>query len=131
MFLYLLFPPTYGSLCSPTSPDFKEYRYQEQIAYCTRNVSTERKNTICHRDGVDDRTAFTVDHIIPLSLGGSNDDDNLWCQHHSLNVTHVEFKTYQELRDGKITQQEAIDIILDAKFKKADQIGTIRFLDKN
>ncbi len=121
-FLILLYslvvPPTTGHLCTETDPDFDEFRYEEMIPHCRRNVTTERKVDICLRDGVEDRTNYTVDHIIPLSIGGSNDDDNLWCQHYSLNVTHLEYQTYQQLKKGEITQQEAIEIVLNAKFDR-------------
>lgn len=118
MVLYLLVPPTEGSLCTRSDPDFDEYRYEERIPHCQRNVTTQRKNEICHRDGVSDRSEFTVDHIIPLSLGGSNHDDNLWCQHRSLAVTKLEQQVFWKIDGGEITQDEAIEIILDAKFDR-------------
>lgn len=115
----LAVPPTVGHLCTETDPDFDGFRYEEQIPHCTRNVTTKRKIHICLRAGVEDRTEYTVDHIIPLSLGGSNADENLWCQHSSDAVTHLEYQTYLQLNRGEITQQEAIDIILDAKFNRS------------
>lgn len=112
---YLIIPPTHGSLCTFDDPDFDEYRYEEAIPHCIRNVTTEKKIEICLRDGIKDRSEFTVDHIIPLSLGGSNHDDNLWCQHKSLAVTGLEYQVYKKLDTGDIKQQDAIDTILDAK----------------
>lgn len=117
MMLHPLVPPVSGSLCSPQDPDFDEYRYSEKIAHCKRNVTTARKNAICARDGVFDRTEYTVDHILPLSLGGSNKDDNLWCQHKSLAVTSLEYKLFTQLRDGAIRQFDALNAIIKAKFK--------------
>jgi 5-methylcytosine-specific restriction endonuclease McrA len=113
-----MIPPTYGSLCTTADPTFYEYRYQEQIPYCKRDVTTERKIEICKRDGVEDRSDYTVDHIIPLSLGGSNSDDNLWCQHKLLAVTNIEYEAYKELENGSISQKQAIDKVLKAKFSK-------------
>lgn len=115
---YPLVPPVPGSLCSVDDPDFKEIRYPEQIPICYRNVPTWKKNEICSRDGVEDRTNYTVDHIIPLSTQGNNSYSNLWCQHKSLNVTHEEYTTYIKLREGEITAEEAIQHILDLKFKR-------------
>lgn len=112
-----LTPPVPGSLCTPSDPDFLEYRYPERIAYCRRNVTTWRKIEICKRDGVYDRRHYTVDHIISLSVGGSNHDDNLWCQHEDLAVTDLEYRMFRKLSRGDISQVEAIDTILDAKFK--------------
>lgn len=122
VYLFLIYslavPPTVGHFCSELDPDFDGFRYEEQIPHCKRNVSTERKVDICLRDGVEDRTEYTVDHIIPLSLGGSNADENLWCQHHSDAVTHIEYQAYLQLKDGELTQQEAVNKVLTAKFEK-------------
>lgn len=118
---YLTVPPTHGHFCTENDPDFDGYRYKEQIPHCTRNVTTERKIDICLRDGVEDRTEFTVDHIIPLALGGSNDDSNLWCQHQSIAVTPLEYQMFKELDAGTTTQEMAIETILNAKFKSGNQ----------
>lgn len=114
---YPLIPTVPGSYCTPSDPDFSHYRYPERIAYCFRNVATWRKDDICERDGVYNRSNFTVDHLIPLSHGGSNHDDNLWCQHKSINVTSLENRMYRKLARGEITREEAVKIILNAKFK--------------
>jgi len=105
-----------GSFCTVNDPDFTEFRYEENIPYCTRNVSFARKNAICKRDGVDDRKDFVVDHIIPLSIGGNNKDDNLWCQHHSLSTASLEYNCYTQLKNNQITRLEATNIILNCKF---------------
>ena len=118
LLVYLMIPPTQGHLCTELDPDYDGLRYKEQIPHCIRNVTTERKIAVCKRDGVMDRSEFTVDHIIPLSLGGSNSDENLWCQHHSLAVTHLEYKSYTMLNQDEISQSEAIEMVLAAKFKR-------------
>jgi hypothetical protein len=117
LIVYLLVPPTQGSLCTRDNPDFDALRYSEDVPHCARNVTIEKKIEICKRDGIEDRSQFTVDHIIPLSLGGDNSDENLWCQHYSLAVTHLEQQMYLALSRDEITQQEAIATILRAKFK--------------
>jgi len=114
-FKYPIVPPIPGSLCTPRDPDFKEYRYPEKIAYCKRNVTTQRKIDICARDGVYNRRHYTVDHFIPLSMGGSNHDDNLWCQHEDLAVTGLEYNLYRKMYRGDIGQSNAIRIIKKAK----------------
>ena len=118
LLLYPIIPPVEGSLCTSEVKDFDGFRYPEQIAHCKRNVSTRKKDQICLRDGVYDRTYFTVDHLIPLAIGGSNKDDNLWCQHKDIAVTELEYKLYLELRSGTISQRLAITRMLDAKFNR-------------
>ena len=115
---YPLVPPVTGSLCYQSNSHFDGFRYDEQIAHCRRAVSSSQKDRVCRRDGVMYRTSdFQVDHIISLSMGGSNKDDNLWCQHTSLNVTRQEYSTYIRLRNGEISQVDAIIYILGLKFK--------------
>ncbi len=118
---YPLTPTVQGSRCTESDPDFKEIRYPEQIPLCFRHVPTPRKIEVCKRDGVEDRKDFTVDHLVPLSMSGSNHSDNLWCQHKSINVTHEEYTTYIKLREGEITSEDAIQYILDLKFNRIQQ----------
>ena len=77
------------------------------------------KDQVCREEGVPVRTQdYTVDHIIPLSLSGSNDRMNLWCQHVSLNVTRLEYQMYTLVRNGDMPVEEAIKILLDKKFNR-------------
>ena len=105
-----------GSLCTAEDKDFEGYRYDERIPYCKRNVSYARKDAICKLYGIYDRTGYTIDHIIPLSAGGSNHDRNLWCQSRSIYTGHIEYWVYKQLRDGKMIQAEAVRYILAHKF---------------
>lgn len=111
-------PPVPGDYCDTTNPDFTELRYKEQIPYCERNVTYERKRELYKQFNITDTKNYTIDHVIPLSMGGSNDDNNIWPQHKSINVTQQEYDTYVKLRDGKITQKEAVNYILKLKFRR-------------
>lgn len=113
---------TPGALCS--QPD--ELRYPEQIPYCKRNVSTDLKQAVFdlymknisnfHVDQ-SNRHQFKIDHYIPLCMGGSNEEINLWPQHESVySVTdEIEFELCFALSQGSITQKQAIDKIKFAK----------------
>lgn len=114
-FSYPLYPTVKGSLCNPTDKDFLGFRYVEKIPVCKRNVSTQLKIKVCARDGVFNRKDFTVDHYISLFAGGSNKEDNLWCQHKSIYSGNFEYQVYLELRDGVIAQKDAIQKLKDWK----------------
>jgi hypothetical protein len=110
---------TPGTLCDSRDPDFTEFRYKERIAYCVRNVSSRRKSQIYDLYQVvkSERSQYTVDHLIPLALGGNNADTNLWPEHVAIKRLRqtLEFELYQKIEKGVITQKEAIQIIIDAK----------------
>lgn len=110
---------TSGDLCTTANPDFKEFRYQEQIPYCQRNVATGLKSRIYAEYGIAKRcrNRYTIDHFIPLSLGGSNQPNNLWPEHKMVKALRpdLEIDLYRQVRDGQLTQNQAIAIIVDAK----------------
>jgi len=113
---------TPGDLCEPGVSDFREYRYEEQIPYCVRNVSSHNKSKIydSYNIPVEDRSHYTIDHMIPLSLGGSNDATNLWPEAKELKNKYrpnLEQDLFNKLSRGEITQAEAIDCMLKAKFE--------------
>lgn len=112
---------TPGQLCTESDSDFGEYRYEEQIPYCERNVSSALKAKIYddYRIPEADRSQYTIDHLIPLSLGGSNNISNLWPEAKILKQErrpHLEDELYMKLQAGEINQQTAIECILGAKF---------------
>lgn len=110
---------TPGSVCTPKHSDFKEYRYKEKIAYCYRNVSFQQRAKIYDLYGIPEhcRSHYTIDHLIPLSIGGDNSFENLWPEHKLIKAQRpdLELHIYQALRNGKIKQREAIQIILKEK----------------
>lgn len=114
-------PQVSGSLCSEDDPDFETFRYASQIPYCTRNVSGYTKAVIYDHYGIpkEERHNYTIDHIIPLSIGGSNHLDNLWPEHRNIKDCryHLEVNVFKALRDSKITQDEAIAKIKQVKFQ--------------
>ena len=114
--LFLTIPPFNGEHCTTQDKDFSEFRYEEQIPICSRNVSTKRKNTICKRDGIYNRKDYIVDHIIPLSLGGNNSDYNLWCQHKSINTVDIEGYAYRMLLTGEWGSEQAKEYVRNYKF---------------
>jgi len=117
---------TKGELCAVSDPDFSEYRYPEHIAYCERNVATSLKKKIYDEYGIpqSERKDYTIDHLIPLSLGGDNRRINLWPEHKAVKALrpNLEYDLYLKLRDGRISQDDAIDEILWAKFHPKREI---------
>ena len=110
---------TVGSLCSPKEPDYSERRYPEQIAYCKRTVSSQLKREIYEAYGVPPhcRSEYTIDHFIPLSIGGTNRRENLWPEHKDVKNLrkNLELDLFEDVRDGKLTQSEAVRRIREAK----------------
>jgi hypothetical protein len=110
-----------GHMCTLKDKDYKELRYAEKIPYCKRNVSNSLKTKIYRTYKIEekDRKNYTIDHIIPLSIGGSNDIKNLWPEHYLVKNTrkNLEYKLYLDLKNNKINQKEAVRIILKEKFK--------------
>lgn len=110
---------TNGDLCTAENPDFAGYRYKERIPYCRRNVERETKTNIymAYQIPLQCRNHYTIDHFIPLSMGGSNKVVNLWPEHKKVKATrpYLEQEVFEQLKKGEITQAEAIDIIVQAK----------------
>lgn len=110
---------TPGSLCTEEDEDFYEYRYAEQIPYCERDVSSSLKTRIYEDYDIpkSERKDYTIDHFIPLSIGGTNHYDNLWPEHKEVKALRptLEMQLYVALRDGELTQDEAVKIVMDKK----------------
>lgn len=119
-----------GVLCDKKDVDYVGLRYQEKIPYCERNVSTKLKSEIYALYNVPEKCQkfYTVDHIIPLSLGGDNSPENLWPEHKKVKATrpYLEQELYDALRRGEIKQKDAIRIILENKFHPNTPTAGIR-----
>lgn len=112
---------TPGKLC--TQPI--ERRYPERIAYCGRKVSDAMKLGVMRlyderlgtKTSQMDRTLFTIDHHIPLCMGGSNDLANLWPQHRRIGAvtTSLEAKICRLMALGRWRQAHAVDIMRRVK----------------
>lgn len=112
---------TPGVLCENGS----SYRYPEKIRYCNRNVEKSLKDRLIreydrefgYKIGRMDRQQFKIDHLIPLCMGGSNDEKNLWPQHQTVyEITDpFEQKLCELMAAGKLKQAQAVEIILDLK----------------
>lgn len=110
---------TPGEVCDVDNPDFERFRYEERIPYCKRNVSKSQKTRIYEAYNIPEecRGRYTIDHLIPLSIGGTNSELNLWPEHVLIKAERpdLEHDTFKLLAAGEITQEEAIETILEAK----------------
>lgn len=112
---------TPGSLCSRQHGDYAGDRYEAKIPYCRRNVEGQLKTQLYIAYGVplECRGSYTIDHLIPLSIGGDNSPQNLWPEHRLVKATrpYLEQQVFEDLRDGRITQQQAIDRVYYEKMQ--------------
>jgi hypothetical protein len=113
---------TPGHLCSPSDPNFQEYRYAEHIPYCNRMVTQQMKTTIAAHYGVLQSAwpNYEFDHLIPLAIGGDSSIDNIWPQPHdpgspdgSEAKDRLEEQLYLQMKAGTITQADAVKQIYD------------------
>lgn len=110
---------TKGDFCNPKDPDFMEYRYKERVPTCIRDVSWARKAQVYGEYKIPQKCwkYYTVDHYIPLFMGGSNKEVNLWPEHKDVKATrqNLEQELYEQMKGGQISQKRAIDVITHAK----------------
>lgn len=108
LLLTLMAPPA-GALCTTSDPDFDDRRYPEAIAHCRRHVPVAARRWVrLGRPG-----CAEIDHLIPLSLGGSNALANLWCQTAAAarRKDALENRLYRALLAGTMTQAEAVRLV--------------------
>ncbi len=109
---------TPGKICTPTDADFYGYRYKEHIAFCTRDITVEEKQKVANQYGGIPQSQWSnyeFDHLIPLSIGGSNDSTNLWPQPiaEAKIKDKLEEQLYLQMSAGTITQAAAVKKIND------------------
>ncbi|HVK60567.1 MAG TPA: hypothetical protein VM432_03405 [Bdellovibrionales bacterium] len=112
---------TPGKLCEQG----KNRRYPEGIPYCVRNVNSgTKKERFQEYDRVlgfqtlqMDRQQFKIDHYIPLCMGGSNHESNLWPQHRTVyEITDpMEQVACEKMAQGLLKQAHAIELIRRGK----------------
>lgn len=111
---------TTGDFCRVGESDYRGRRYPEKIPYCERNVSSSEKREIYETYSIPQncRRRFIIDHFIPLSVGGSNDPENLWPQHVYLRdlTNDVEHAVFAAVKEGRMTQAEAVARVKFAKY---------------
>lgn len=112
---------TPGEFCSEKDPDFKDRRYPEKMIYCERNVSKGDKNAIYKSYGVDIKCKhrYTVDHMVPLALGGNNSHHNLWPEHVLVKETRqqLEQELFEAVSSGQMKSEDAVEILIREKTK--------------
>lgn len=109
---------TYAHFCHTNDKDFRELRYAQKIPVCNRNVSYTTRVKIYEKYQIPevDRINYTIDHLIPLSLGGSNAEQNLWPQPKSQTTAPLESELFFKVRNNEITVQEAINALMKEKY---------------
>ena len=110
---------TPGHLCTTEDRHFREFRYKEQIPYCRRAVSFNHRARIYDAYNIPEecRHRYTIDHFIPLAIGGSNDSRNLWPEHKLVKLTRERFELdiYLAMKRGEIYQEEALELMVEEK----------------
>lgn len=107
-------PFTPGKLCAAGDPDFKEYRYQEQIPYCNRHVTQQMKEQVAAHYGIpkSDWGNYEFDHLLPLAIGGNSHVENLWPQprgaEQSDGKDKLEYDLFLQMQAGKLSQADAV-----------------------
>jgi hypothetical protein len=120
---------TPGEFCDENDKDFQDFRYKEKMAYCKRNVSKGLKNHIyemyhipknCHG-------SYTIDHFVPLALGGNNALENLWPEHKLVKATRQEMEQdlYNQVSEGTMTSEDAVKILIQEKMKLVLDLSTV------
>ncbi len=112
---------TPGDFCTKKDKDFLEYRYAEKMEYCIRNVDQWQKTKIYKLYNIPEqcRHRYTVDHLVPLAVGGNNAFENLWPEHVLVKKTRQELeqKLYEQVLKGELKSHEAVEIILREKLE--------------
>ncbi len=111
---------TPGVLCRATDPEFVERRYKEKVPYCRRYVPPPIVEAVFKEYRIESKRwgEFTIDHLIPLALGGSNSKKNLWPEPKEVKEKryNLENTLYLKLKTGSLTHSQAVVLVLQSKF---------------
>ncbi len=111
---------TPGEYCTETDSNFLYLRYEEQVPFCKRRVKKQLKDRVYEAYNIPARcrSQYTVDHLIPLSMGGNNSIKNLWPEHHRVKELRMDLESevHFQLEMGVITRDEAVAQVLEDKF---------------
>jgi hypothetical protein len=142
--------PSFADGTFPTSPDLaltpgslcdrpNQKRYPEGVPYCSRDVKSELKKEIMHEYDAKlgyhvtemQRSAFKIDHYIPLCMGGSNNQDNLWPQHVSVyTITDpLEPAFCGKMAAGKLRQAQAVELLKRAKHNLTEVPAILKLVE--
>lgn len=101
-----------GCLYTTTSKDFAGLRYNPPVPYCKRHVTMHEKNEIAVLYDIKPQQYkhYEFDHLIPLSIGGSNNACNIWPQPQwqARIKDRLELQLYNAMKSGKITESQAV-----------------------
>ena len=110
---------TPGDYCSESDSDFLYLRYEEQVPFCKRRVNRQLKQRVYEAYDIPSRcrSQYTVDHFIPLSMGGSNSIKNLWPEHYRVKELRMDLETdvHFKLEVGILTRDEAVALVIQDK----------------
>lgn len=129
------FPQKPDPLLTPGEICFEPKRivYPEKVQLCERDVTRETRakviNTYVSQYGfIYDNVSYKLDHYIPLCMGGSNSEKNLWVQHKTIfSITDkIEFSLCEQMALGRLKQKDAIFIIKRIK-NNIDQVEKIKY----
>lgn len=111
---------TTGSRCTAKDKEFRELRYEEDIPVCFRKVSSSTKKKIYRLYNIPSGKTklYTIDHYIPLFMGGSNKMNNLWPQLRANSSSAFEQRMFYMLKNGRIIHTEALWFMKDRKDSK-------------
>jgi hypothetical protein len=115
-----------------------------QIGYAAsvRDVPRERRDEVFREYGVArrDRRDYELDHLLSLSLGGSNSAENLWAQSRVSEPWNAEVKDtledvlHREVCSGRVSREEAQEAIRTdwiAAYRKFVGPDPIRFVPRS
>ncbi|CAB4243682.1 conserved exported protein of unknown function [Methylacidimicrobium sp. AP8] len=110
------FPVSRSDVCTPG--------YAKKV----RDVPWEEKREVLRRYGIPlaDRRDYEIDHLIPLSLGGSNSIRNLWPQSRKTQPWNARKKDFLEDRLHKLVCSGKVDLAEAQKAIATDWIEAYR-----